>query len=289
MKDSIPYVISASRRTDIPAFYMDWFMHQLKQGFFVLTNPYNKRQSTLHVSKDHVHCIVFWSKNYGPFIKHNYGKHLNKLGYKFVFHFTINSSSLLEPQLPSLNNRLDQLKILCEEYSPDSIYWRFDPICFYMKRHSNGFSKIYNNLNQFEYIAEVASNNKITRCIISFMRQYPKISRRISNNKIPIQFVSLSQNEKLQLLSKMEQRLISKQIRLLTCCEKNVLSLIPNTTIKPATCISHHHLMQVMGGSLSLKKDHGQRVKEGCNCQVSKDIGSYDQRCFHRCLYCYAR
>lgn len=143
MKSPNRIVISASRRTDIPAFYMQWFMAQIEKGTFEVTNPYNRHVSIIPATADKVHTIVFWSKNFGPFIKGNFGEKLIDYGYNLFFNFTINSDSLLlEPHVPSLIERLDQLEYLCRHFDVRSISWRFDPICFY----KTGKDKISDNL-----------------------------------------------------------------------------------------------------------------------------------------------
>ena len=102
-------VVSASRRTDIPAFYMKWFMVQIEKGRFDVPNPFNQRVFSICVRPDVVHTIVFWSKNFGPFIEGRYADRLEKIGYPLFFNFTINSgSSLLEPNILPLEKRLDQ-------------------------------------------------------------------------------------------------------------------------------------------------------------------------------------
>ncbi|MBW1842194.1 MAG: DUF1848 family protein, partial [Deltaproteobacteria bacterium] len=94
-------VISASRRTDIPAFYMSWFMQRIQEGFFEVKNPYNHKITVVPAAPEEVHTIVFWSKNFGPFIQGKYGQTLAAMGYNLFFNFTINSDdSLLEPQVP---------------------------------------------------------------------------------------------------------------------------------------------------------------------------------------------
>ena len=103
-------VISASRRTDIPGFYMPWFMKQIGRGFFEVVNPFNQHVAVVPVSAARVHTIVFWSKNFGPFIDKVYGRQLIKLGYHLFFNFTINSDNPnLEPHVPPLNERLTSL------------------------------------------------------------------------------------------------------------------------------------------------------------------------------------
>jgi hypothetical protein len=286
MKPSFKIVISASRRTDIPAFYMQWFMNSIKQGFFEISNPYNRKVSVISASPDNVHTIVFWSKNFGPFLEKGAGKNLKDAGYNLFFNFTINSTDpLLEPNLPELNERLSQLERLCEMFDPISINWRFDPVCFY----KTGHKKYNSNLADFSKIAEAASQFHIKRCITSFMDHYPKIHRR--TRAIPgFSFIDPPIEHKKTILIKMEKLLSEKGISLQTCCESELLNILPDDSlISGSSCIPNHILLQIFGGKLSVKKHTGQRTKQGCGCRVSVDVGSYGlQPCYNNCLFCYA-
>ena len=92
-------ILSASRRTDIPAFYMPWFMAGIEQGRFGVVNPYNQKISNVPAGVDQVHTIVFWSKDFGPFLKGGYGEDLAARGYHLFFNFTVNTADrLLEPR-----------------------------------------------------------------------------------------------------------------------------------------------------------------------------------------------
>jgi DNA repair photolyase len=279
-------VISASRRTDIPAFYMHWMMEQIEKGVFEVINPYNRRVSLVPATPDKVHTIVFWSKNFGPFINGGYGKLLQKEGYHLFFNFTINSNSpFLEPNVPSLEERLEQLDYLCNQFDPITINWRFDPLCFYKIKKE----RIYDNLHDFQYISKRAACSGIQRCITSFMDHYPKIQKRTT----PINgfsFIDPSDEKKEEILLNMEKALRAKKIRLQTCCEKRLLEILPEySTITKSACIPNDFLEKLFGGNLSLKPDKGQRINDGCGCMVSVDIGSYHLHpCFHNCLFCYA-
>ncbi|MBW1740709.1 MAG: DUF1848 family protein [Deltaproteobacteria bacterium] len=279
-------VISASRRTDIPAFYMDWFMAQVKRGYFEVFNPFNHKVSTVRTAPGFVHSFVFWSKNFGPFIKGNYAKKLEKMGYHLAFNFTINSAvPILEPNVPSLKDRFGQLRYLCEHFMPESIQWRFDPICFY--RIDRG--RLQDNLQHFELIADMAAMCGVKRCITSFMDHYPKIQKRISRLS-DFSFHDPPLERKLEIILDMEDKLTRRGISLYTCCEKEILDrLPPQSRVRRSSCITSDLLIKLYGGKVSLETDHGQRVKKGCGCKVSKDIGSYRfHPCFHNCLFCYA-
>jgi hypothetical protein len=279
-------VISASRRTDIPCFYMDWFMDQIGRGHFPVVNPYNRRVSIVSASPEAVHSIVFWSKNYAPFITGGYGRMLQKLGYGLFFHFTVNSdATLLEPRVPPLQKRLRQLKRLCDLFPPAAITWRFDPICFYQIEAG----LVRDNLGDFRRIADAAAACGVKRCVASFMDDYPKIRKRVAK-RTGFSFCTPPVERQLEILQDMEAQLAARDICLQTCCEKELIQRLPaDSKIKAGSCISHDLLMELYGGGLSLQRDSGQRRTQGCGCGVAKDIGSYSQHpCFNGCFFCYA-
>ncbi|MCD6585860.1 MAG: DUF1848 family protein [Desulfobacteraceae bacterium] len=279
-------VISASRRTDIPAFYMDWFMDRIDKGFFETVNPYNQKKTIVPATADHVHTIVFWSKDFARFINGGIGEQLRKKGFHLFFNFTVNSEDkILEANVPSLDRRLIQAAFLCETFGPETVSWRFDPICFYTL--PDGSEK--NNLTDFSKIADALVSLGIQRCITSFMDHYSKIDRR-SRPYAKFEFHDPAMDKKIEILKKMESILAPKNMKLYTCCEKEVLSAMPEeTNIQNSSCIPNRLLKDLFGGKLSLKKDTGQRIKQGCGCMVSTDIGLYKQHpCYHNCLFCYA-
>jgi hypothetical protein len=187
--------------------------------------------------------------------------------------------------VPPLTERFDQLDYLGDHFGSRSINWRFDPICYY----ETGQGTLDDNLHDFSCIAEKAAAVGIERCITSFMDHYPKIRKRLSNRP-GLVLADPPLMDKVNTLIKMESRLAALDIHLTTCCEKEVLAALPSgSAIAPSSCIPNDLLMELSGANLSLRKDTGQRVKAGCGCKVSFDIGSYrDQPCYHNCLFCYA-
>ncbi len=286
VNNPLKIVISASRRTDIPAFYMEWFMDCINQGSFDVVNPYNHKTRHVPATPDNVHTIVFWSKNFKTFIEGRYGEQLAKKGYHLFFNFTINSeSSILERRVPPLTDRLFQLAYICEHFDVRAVHWRFDPICFY--KTNDG--KIHNNLDDFLRIADKALELGVQRCITSFMDLYPKIKRRTAVRS-EAAFVDVAMDEKIEILKQMQRMLDVRNIELETCCEKEVLDgLSDDFPVKPSACIPNDLIMDIYGGAVSARKDTGQRIKAGCGCKESIDIGSYDLHpCYHNCLFCYA-
>ena len=285
-------VLSASRRTDIPAFYMGWFMKCINDGYFIVTNPYNGKTKKVQALPELIHSIVFWSKNYDRFIESRAGEHLEKAGFNLYFNFTVNSQNrLLEPGLPMLDKRLDQLKKLAQRFGPQKIAWRFDPVCFFKTGCDTDTA---NNLADFELIAQAASDSGITKCVTSFFDDYAKIRKRLAllkqNGLADIEFTDPSIKKKKQIILRMQACLDKKGIKLHLCCENQLLREIgPDTKVLAYPRCDVHLLKNLFGGAPETAKDTGQRSKSGCCCTKSIDIGSYkDHPCFHNCLFCYA-
>jgi hypothetical protein len=279
-------VLSASRRTDIPAFYMDWFMERIRTGFFEVKNPFNQKVSKIYATPDLVHTIVFWSKNFGPFLEGNFGEPLLDMGYHLYFSFTINSDAPeLEPNIPPVAKRIAQLYTLSRRFSPKWIDWRFDPICVYKTE----MNTMKNNLNDIEKIAEAAGTAGVDRCITSFMDHYKKIKRRVAPMS-GFSFLDPPLQDKIDMLLGIKKVMRKNHIGLYLCCEKEILEALPEASgIKQSSCIPNSRLKKLFGEEISLEKDKGQRVRAGCGCGISKDIGSYSLHpCFHNCLFCYA-
>ena len=278
-------VLSASRRTDIPAFYMEWFMDRIvKKGHFEIVNPYNRKTSIIDAGPENIHTIVFWSKNFGPFLKKEYGERLLKKGYHLYFQFTINSQEMtLEANAPPLSHRLKQMESMSKRFHPKTINWRFDPICFYKK---NGVLK--NNLRDFPMIAENAAGCGVTRCVASFMDHYPKIVKRAA--RVGVEFFDPDMAQKVDIARRMEALLSNKGIKLSLCCEKSVLkALPPESGIEKSSCVPNNFFIREFGGDISTSPDRGQRIKYGCGCKTSVEAGVYHLHpCPHNCLFCYA-
>ncbi len=279
-------VLSASRRTDIPAFHMPWFMEGIARGRFEVVHPYTRRIRQVPATVPPVRVIVFWSKNFGPFLAGGCGRRLEQMGYRLFFQFTINSECrVLEPNLPPLAERLSQLQRLCADHGPQAVNWRFDPVCWFRE----GADPVRDNLDGLPHIAAAAAACGIRRCTTSFMDAYAKVMRRASRRP-GFAFIDPNRREQMEILLGMEGVLAAQGLRLCTCCEKDLLEALPRgSTITAGACMPNDLLMALHGGRLSLERDRGQRTRAGCECRVSVDIGSYSLHpCRHGCLYCYA-
>jgi hypothetical protein len=280
-------ILSASRRTDIPAFYMDWFMAGIAKGSFEVTNPFNHNRRQIPARPQDIHSIVFWSKNFGPFLDGDFDRRLQQRGYRLFFNFTINAAHpKLEPHVPPLNERLRQMGALARRHDPESITWRFDPLCFVRGNH--GAVSPAEVLAPLQTIADPLADMGIRRCVTSFVDLYQKIRNRLPAAHLELVDPPLA--VKCETLLAMAKILAPKNISLGACCEKSVLeALPPDAGIYAGNCIPGPLLARLYGADITLKKDPGQRRNSGCTCNVAVDIGSYHQHpCYHNCLFCYA-
>ena len=123
-------IISASRRTDIPAFYSQWFFNRIKEGYVLVPNPFNPKMiSKVSLHPAVVDCIVFWTKNAKPLLP--YLEEIHDRGYDFYFQFTVNDYEAegYEPRVPPLAERIETFAALSRRWGPERVVWRYDPIC----------------------------------------------------------------------------------------------------------------------------------------------------------------
>ena len=158
-------IISASRRTDLPARYPEWFMNRLMAGEVLVPNPYNRKKvSRIVLSPDTVDCIVFWSKNPEPM--RPFLREIDEMGYRYYFQMTITDYEQdLEPEVPEMAEAMATFLLMSEELGKERMDWRFDPILLTKK-----YSKSY-HLEKFEMMCEWL-HDATTRCIVSFVDAY---------------------------------------------------------------------------------------------------------------------
>ena len=167
----MPHVISASRRTDIPAFYSEWFLNRLKAGYVYVQQPYNGKMRRVSLAPDDVSAIFFCSKNYRPLL----GKleEIERTTANLFFHYTITANRELEFNTPDYREAIRDYIYIAERYSQDHIIWRYDPICITDKLSLEVHEE------RFVRCAELLKGH-VKRCIISFVYPYKKV---ISNMK----------------------------------------------------------------------------------------------------------
>ena len=263
-------ILSVSRRTDIPAFYSEWFMNRLRDGYVLVRNPMSYHQvSRINLSPDVVDCIVFWSKNPQPLFTC-----LDELDsqYKFYFQYTINGYEKdIEPNIPLLDERIDNFIYLSKRYGADNVIWRYDPIMLTAKYTIDWHVKT------FEYIASKLSGYTKT-CVFSYIDVYEK--NRCNLGKLGLNDISIEEMKDIALrMNEIAQRY---NIVMKTCSEDiNLMDI----GIQKSCCIDPVLISDIVGSKIIAKKDKNQR--ESCGCVESIDIGQYNT-CRHACVYCYA-
>lgn len=264
-------ILSASRRTDIPAFYSEWLMNRLREGYVLVPNPRNPhRFSRVRLNPQTVDCIVFWTKDPAPILPKL--SEISAMGYPFYFQFTLTPYGReLEPNLPPKRDLVRTFQKLGEMLGPERVVWRYDPVVF-TDRTDIGY-----HLRCFEKMAALLEGCT-RRCIFSFLDLYPGVRRALTG--IPVREI---QEADMRLIAAGFSKIAQKRrLRLFTCCEPVDLS---RYGIAHASCIDASMIEDILGCPVRSRKDAGQRP--GCGCMESVDIGAYDC-CPHGCRYCYA-
>lgn len=274
--------VSASRRTDIPAWYMDKIINGIKDGYIDVTDRF-KRVSRVSLSPKDVKCFAWWSKDYSKWLEYYHQNRQAFDQYKHYFNFTITGDSELEKGVKSnLENRLQQLTELAKLFGPIAIQLRFDPIVIYLDKKTN---QLKDNLGEYPLIVKTAGHLGIKKIIFAFCigsPTYPRVEKRMKD--IGHILIPMSVDEQKKVLDPLIDLSEVYGIHLETCCGT---PFIGYRGIKSTACIDADVIDQLLGYKLSAhKKDTGQRKL--CNCVASKDIGSYELKCYHDCDYCYA-
>ena len=267
-------IISVSRRTDIPAFYGDWFMRRVEDGFVGVVNPYGGQKYRVSLTPQDVACFVFWSKDFTPFVDHL--ETLDQLGYRFYFNYTLTG---LPPIFEGQVNKpaaLKTLKHLSARYSPDHINWRFDPIIL-SNTHDDDFY-----LASFRTLA-AQLEGLVTRCYFSFVTLYGKVRRyfRDMQRTTGIHVLDPSLQARIDLANRLAEIASEHGMEMYSCCGDDLLG----DRVRKAHCIDGDLIERLFHPEGFTYKPKGTRPE--CGCTESADIGTYDT-CPHGCLYCYA-
>ena len=263
-------IISASRRTDIPSYYSEWFYNRIKEGYVCVRNPMNIHQiSKIDLSPDVVDGIVFWTKNSIPMIDRI--SELEK--YTYYFQFTLNAYGKdIEPNVPSKNEFIiPAFQKLSSIIGKERVVWRYDPI-FINEHYTIDYHKKY-------FQALCSKLSKYTeKCTVSFIDLY----RNTARNTKPLNIRTLTNDEVLELMNSFILVAKEEGIDIDTCAEEYDLSSLG---ISHACCIDKQRLERLGNYTLNIGKDKNQRGV--CGCIESIDIGMYNT-CENGCAYCYA-
>ena len=307
-----PLIVSASRSTDIPAVYADWFFHRLKVGYSAWTNPFNGVKS--YVSYEDTRFIVFWSKNPKPLLSHL--DYLKGHDINCYIQFTLNDyvAEGLERGVPKVEERIETFKTLVEKLGKGRVIWRFDPLILTDQITINGLlQKIENIGDQLLGYTE--------KLVFSYadISSYKKVKANLEKNKV--NYSEWTKEQMIEFASRLVDLNKGKgwNYALATCGEVADLDGIEHnhcvddnlmirfaykdTKLMKFLGVEIHTIENSLFGAepipanaimlnanqFAIKKknnaDKGQRV--ACGCMVSKDIGEYNT-CPHLCEYCYA-
>lgn len=287
-----PVIVSASRSTDIPAFFSTWFSNRLRAGYMRWTNPFNANQ-VQHVSFQSTRVFVFWSKNPKPLIR--YLPQIEDKGINYYFQFTLNDYERdgLEPNVPPLAQRIETFKFLSERLGKKRMIWRYDPLILTETLTPDVL------VDRLAHVAELL-RGYTEKLVISFadIGVYRKVQSNLKRDHV--NYRDFTADMMVELAEKIAQRNREWGLRIATCAENidlNRLGIEHNRCIDDDLMIDlfpdDSRLMDFLGyepdlfavSSRPYLKDKGQRQE--CGCIVSKDIGMYNT-CHHLCTYCYA-
>ncbi len=313
VKAQAPIIVSASRSTDIPAFYADWFFHRLKVGYSAWTNPFNGVKS--YVSYENTRFIVFWSKNPRPLLPHL--DYLREQNIGCYIQYTLNDYEKegLERGVPKLSERIDTFKQLVDKLGKGRVIWRFDPLLLTDDISLDAL------LSKIEHIGDLLQGYT-EKLVFSYadILSYRKVKANLEKNHIP--YHEWTEPQMLEFAERLAELNKKWGYTLATCGEKVDLQqfgIEHNHCVDDALIIRFAYedkklmdflkvktfpmpVPNLFGESESLPNDaiilpnntyatHGDNRDKGqrlfCGCIVSKDIGEYNT-CPHLCEYCYA-
>ena len=307
-KAQAPVIVSASRSTDIPAFYADWFFHRLKVGYSAWTNPFNGVKS--YVSYENTRFIVFWSKNPRPLFPHL--DYLRDRNIGCYIQYTLNDYEKegLERGVPKLSERIDTFKQLVDKLGKGRVIWRFDPLLLTDDISLDAL------LSKIEHIGDLLQGYT-EKLVFSYadILSYRKVKANLKKNHIP--YHKWTEPQMLEFAERLAELNKKWGYTLATCGEKVDLQqfgIAHNHCVDYDLIVRFAHndatLMKFIGATIKKRKynlfnepepipasaillsndryvikDGGQR--DFCGCMRSKDIGEYNT-CIHLCEYCYA-
>ena len=266
-----PRVISASRRTDIPAFYAEWFKQALDRGEVQVKNPFGGGWQQVSLRPEAVSAIVFWTKDFGPLM--GAVEELCRRGYLFYVHFTITGlPRCLEPRVPCAEAAIRQFRELARRLGPEKMQWRFDPIVISGELTAAETRERFRRLS-----AELEGMTR--RCYTSFVHLYKKVERNLA--AAGIERPDPPRMLKEELLGRMAGIAAERGMKLFVCCD----DLLVGGEVRKAKCVDPEILEKI--GAKVARPVRWAPSRPGCGCMQSTDIGAYDT-CPHGCVYCYA-
>ncbi|MBE0695608.1 MAG: DUF1848 domain-containing protein, partial [Anaerolineaceae bacterium] len=246
-------IISASRRTDIPAFYAPWLINRIRAGYCTVPNPFNRQQvSRVSLKPEDVDVIVFWTRSPRPLFP--YLKELDERGYRYYFQYTLmNNPQQIDPKSPPVEAAISAFKELAQQVGPQRVIWRYDPLVFSLLTDTDF------HLSQYNRIARQLSGNTL-RSVISIMDDYPKANKRLqqmSETGAPVQHPDLHQDGWFRdCIQGLVSIAAENGMELYSCAEELDLARLG---VRPGKCVDDEYIYQTFGVHVSAKKDPNQR------------------------------
>lgn len=268
-------IISASYKTDIPAFYGEWFRNRLRAGSCKMSNPYNRHQRmAISLRREDVDGFVFWTKNLAPFM--GVLDEVHDRGFPFIVQYTINGyPRALESRVLDAGRSVGHLRAVAAKYGGRVVVWRYDTIVF-----STLTDAAFHRRN----FAELASRlgGATDEVVVSFMQRYDKTQRNMDEaaRREGFGWEDPPDETKRVLLADLATIAGHHRMRLTICTQPQLR--VPG--VGEAHCVDGQRLMDIAGRRFRMKL---KGMREGCGCFESRDIGEYDT-CPHGCVYCYA-
>ncbi|HVM79325.1 MAG TPA: DUF1848 domain-containing protein [Stellaceae bacterium] len=266
-------IVSASYRTDIPAFHGRWLLERLAAGHAEVRNPYGGAPYRVSLAKGKVSGFVLWTRNLKPLFAH-----LPEIAARapFTVQFTVTGyPRALEPGVIAEGAAVAQLRGVRRDWGPRAAVWRYDPILVTsltpLEAHRESFARI-----------ATALRGSVDEVVVSFADLYRKTARNLGAAAEQHGFTwrDPEPGEKRSLLVELAAIAAESRMRLTLCTEP----ALATDGIEPARCIDAERLSDVAGRPI-LAREKGNRP--GCLCAESRDIGAYDT-CAQGCVYCYA-
>lgn len=271
IEKSNQHIISASRRTDLPAFYSEWFMNRIREESCEYKVPYQSPREISLLPED-VLAIVFWTRNAFPLLKHL--DELDERGYKYYFLYTLNDAPKeLEPYAPKMKPAVETFQKLSERIAPAPVFWRYDPMVI-----SDLTPPSYHE-EKFQELAEQLGDYT-DRCYYSWLNVYKKNKDKL--NKLGLNIRPTYGEKRHQLLTNLIKIAQANRIQLFACCEDDFQV---HKEIEKAHCVDIEVIKHITKNE-ALEETLG-KTRKKCGCAKSVDIGAYDL-CVYGCNYCYA-
>jgi hypothetical protein len=264
-------IISASYKTDIPAFYGRWFLERLRAGYCEVANPYNGRPFRVSLRREDVDGFVFWTKNLQPFS--GVLAEVRERGFPFVVQYTVNGYPReLERSVADWRRAVEHLRRLAGEFGPRAGVWRYDTILM------TALTPPEWHLANFQTISRELED-VVDEVVVSFAHFYRKTRRNLTMAACAqgFEWTDPPVEDKRRLLETLGAIAGAHGQRVTVCAQ-------PEMGGEPARCIDAERLSAVAGYPVRARTKGN---RPGCECAESRDIGAYET-CPHGCVYCYA-